>query len=121
MILYLGSFSVQDVVPNKEGESSKVKVKVRLDIHGVFTIVNASLVEKLATATDTETEKMEVEGQDKAKEPDAATEVCYVIMAGNQPRNNLISDAAQAQQAVFLTLKIKLMTFTINCNYFKQI
>lgn len=81
---FIGSFSVQDVVPNKEGESSKVKVKVRLDIHGVFTIVNASLVEKLATATDTETEKMEVEGQDKAKEPDAATEKTTDEPSGSQ-------------------------------------
>ena len=76
----LGSYSVQDVTPTKEGESSKVKVKVRLDIHGLFTVVNASMVEKMGTATDTEQDKMEVEGQeDKATEAEAAAEVsCYL-------------------------------------------
>ena len=56
-----------------------MKVKVRLDIHGVLTVVNASLVEKLAVAPEAEPEKMEVEGQeDKAKETaaDDTSEVC---------------------------------------------
>lgn len=74
---FIGRFSIKDVVPSKEGESSKIKVKVRLDIHGVLKVVNASLVEKLAVAPEPEEESMEVEGQDeKAKETtdDAASE-----------------------------------------------
>lgn len=56
-------------MPSKDGESSKIKVKVRLDIHGVLNVVNASLVEKIASIPEPETEKMEVEGQeDKSKE-----------------------------------------------------
>ena len=75
---FLGCFSIKDVVPSKEGESSKIKVKVRLDIHGVLNVVDASLVEKLAAAAEPEVESMEVEGQDdKTKEAnaDAASEV----------------------------------------------
>ena len=78
MYMFLGRFSIKDVVPSKEGESSKIKVKVRLDIHGVLNVVNASLVEKLAVAPEPEQESMEVEGQDeKAKETtdEAASEV----------------------------------------------
>lgn len=78
ILFFSGRFSIKDVVPNKEGESSKIKVKVRLDIHGVLNVVNASLVEKLAVAPEPEVESMEVEGQDeKAKEAtgDAASEV----------------------------------------------
>ena len=57
------------MVPSKDGESSKIKLKVRLDIHGVLNVVNASLVEKIASIPEPETEKMEVEGQeDKSKE-----------------------------------------------------
>ena len=63
--VFLGRFSIKDVVPSKEGESSKIKVKVRLDIHGVLKVVNASLVEKLAVAPEPEEESMEVEGQDE--------------------------------------------------------
>lgn len=81
MFCFLGRFSIKDVVPSKEGDSSKIKVKVRLDIHGVLNVVNASLVEKLAVAPEPEVESMEVEGQDeKTKEAsdaasDAASEV----------------------------------------------
>lgn len=66
---FIGRFSIKDVVPSKEGESSKIKVKVRLNIHGVLNVVNASLVEKLPPATEPEAESMEVEGQgEKTKE-----------------------------------------------------
>ena len=68
------------MVPSKEGESSKIKVKVRLDIHGVLTVVNASLVEKLAAMPEPEPEKMEVEGQeDKTTTADVASEVCRSV------------------------------------------
>lgn len=44
---FSGTFKVNNVVPAAEGESSKIKVKVRMNIHGVFTIKQASLVEKV--------------------------------------------------------------------------
>lgn len=36
---------IQNVVPQATGESAKVKVKVRVNIHGVFSVSSASLVE----------------------------------------------------------------------------
>lgn len=38
-------FSVQKVTPQSDGSSSKVKVKVRVNIHGIFSVSSASLVE----------------------------------------------------------------------------
>lgn len=38
---------MKDVKPTPEGESAKVKVKVRVNLHGILTISSASLVEKL--------------------------------------------------------------------------
>lgn len=38
---------IQKVVPQATGESSKVKVKVRMNIHGIFSVSSASLVEVL--------------------------------------------------------------------------
>lgn len=38
---------IQKVVPQATGESSKVKVKVRINIHGIFSVSSASLVEVL--------------------------------------------------------------------------
>uniref|UniRef100_A0A4W5RS97 Heat shock protein family A (Hsp70) member 4 like n=1 Tax=Hucho hucho TaxID=62062 RepID=A0A4W5RS97_9TELE len=42
----IGCFSVQNVVPQPDGESSKVKVKVRVNVHGIFSVSSASLIEK---------------------------------------------------------------------------
>lgn len=36
------------VQPQATGDNSKVKVKVRVNIHGVFLVSSASMVEKLA-------------------------------------------------------------------------
>ncbi|KAL7858487.1 hypothetical protein AOLI_G00185890 [Acnodon oligacanthus] len=41
----IGQYMIQKVVPQATGESSKVKVKVRINIHGIFSVSSASLVE----------------------------------------------------------------------------
>lgn len=38
---------MKNVVPTAEGEASKVKVKVRMNIHGVFFLKSATMIEKL--------------------------------------------------------------------------
>lgn len=45
-----GQFLVQNVVPQASGESTKVKVKVRINVHGVFSVSSASLVELVKAA-----------------------------------------------------------------------
>ncbi|CAN8032264.1 unnamed protein product [Ixodes persulcatus] len=44
--LQLGSFTVDKVVPAAEGEASKIKVKVRLNLHGIFSVVSASAMDR---------------------------------------------------------------------------
>ncbi|XP_016151509.1 heat shock 70 kDa protein 4-like [Sinocyclocheilus grahami] len=46
----MGQFNIQKVVPQPSGESSKVKVKVRVNVHGVFSVSSASLVEVVKSA-----------------------------------------------------------------------
>ncbi|XP_054648743.1 heat shock 70 kDa protein 4b [Dunckerocampus dactyliophorus] len=55
----IGQFLIQKVVPQASGESSKVKVKVRVNIHGIFSVSSASLVEVLKS--DETDEPMETE------------------------------------------------------------
>ena len=43
----IGAFSVKEVKPTETGEASKIKVKVRINIHGIFFVKSASLIEKL--------------------------------------------------------------------------
>ncbi|XP_035522403.1 heat shock 70 kDa protein 4a isoform X2 [Morone saxatilis] len=62
----LGQFLIKNVVPQASGESAKVKVKVRVNVHGVFSVSNASLVEVLKTAE--EEEPMETEQTAKEEE-----------------------------------------------------
>lgn len=45
--LPLGSFQIKDVTPTSEEEASKVKVKVRMSIHGTFFVKSATMVEKV--------------------------------------------------------------------------
>lgn len=44
-----GQFLIQNVVPQESGECAKVKVKVRVNIHGVFSVSSASSVETVKT------------------------------------------------------------------------
>lgn len=46
LTLSTGTFTIKNVTPTAEGEASKVKVKARMNIHGVFYIKEATLVEK---------------------------------------------------------------------------
>ena len=50
---------MKNVVPSPEGGPTKVKLKVRLNVHGVFNASNPQLVEKLAVQGDTEPEPMD--------------------------------------------------------------
>ncbi|XP_072301809.1 heat shock 70 kDa protein 4a isoform X2 [Eucyclogobius newberryi] len=55
----IGQFMIKNVAPQQTGESSKVKVKVRVNLHGVFSVAGASLVE-VVKSTEGE-EPMETE------------------------------------------------------------
>ncbi|CAL8276003.1 unnamed protein product [Arctogadus glacialis] len=61
----IGHFVVQKVVPQASGDCSKVKVKVRVNVHGVFSVSSASLVE-LLKPTEGE-EPMDTDHNDKNK------------------------------------------------------
>ncbi|CAL7936427.1 unnamed protein product [Xylocopa violacea] len=43
---HIGVFTIKNVKPTLEGELSKVKVKVRINLNGILTVASASLVEK---------------------------------------------------------------------------
>uniref|UniRef100_A0A3Q3MS35 Heat shock protein 4a n=1 Tax=Labrus bergylta TaxID=56723 RepID=A0A3Q3MS35_9LABR len=61
----IGQFLIQNVVPQASGESAKVKVKVRVSVHGVFSVSSASLVEVLKTAEGEEPMETEQPGKDE--------------------------------------------------------
>lgn len=48
----IGKFTVDKVVPQPTGEASKVKVKVRININGIFSVSFASMTEKIEKAEE---------------------------------------------------------------------
>ncbi|XP_063046115.1 heat shock 70 kDa protein 4b [Engraulis encrasicolus] len=65
----IGQYVIQKVVPQATGESSKVKVKVRMNVHGIFSVSSASLVE-MQKSEDAE-EPMETEQPSAEKEEES--------------------------------------------------
>lgn len=65
---FIGSFTISNVQPQANGESSKVKVKVRVNNHGIFNVQSASMVEKLDDKTEEQgPESMETEGKENVE------------------------------------------------------
>ncbi|NXS10517.1 HS105 protein, partial [Neodrepanis coruscans] len=62
----IGKYVIQNVAAQKDGEKSKVKVKVRVNTHGIFSVSTASMVEpvKSEECEDVSVET-EVESQDQ--------------------------------------------------------
>lgn len=58
---YLGHFVIQNVGPQHDGDNSKVKVKVRVNVHGIFSVANASVIEKQNIEGDTSDVPMDTE------------------------------------------------------------
>ncbi|MGH0132197.1 UNVERIFIED_CONTAM: hypothetical protein FKN15_066436, partial [Acipenser sinensis] len=64
----IGRFGVQSVVPQPNGESSKVKVKVRVNVHGIFSVSNASLIERQKGEGEEVAMETELTSQNETKE-----------------------------------------------------
>ncbi|XP_038203229.1 heat shock 70 kDa protein 4L isoform X1 [Arvicola amphibius] len=68
----IGNFTIQNVFPQSDGDSSKVKVKVRINIHGIFSVASASVVEKQNLEGDHNEAPMETEASSKTENKDDA-------------------------------------------------
>ncbi|XP_026764981.1 97 kDa heat shock protein isoform X2 [Galleria mellonella] len=71
---FIGQWHIKDVQPTSEGESQKVKLKVRVNIHGIITVASASLVEKKQDASQTESIEMENANENAQNNQDAPME-----------------------------------------------
>ncbi|XP_013782730.1 heat shock 70 kDa protein 4-like [Limulus polyphemus] len=61
---HIGKFTIQRVTSSSDGESAKIKVKVRVNIHGIFSVCSASMLEK-QTMEENEQNEMENKTQDE--------------------------------------------------------
>ncbi|KAL0994745.1 hypothetical protein UPYG_G00126610 [Umbra pygmaea] len=81
----IGQFMVQKVVPQANGESSKVKVKVRVNVHGIFSVSSASLVELLKPAEGEE--PMETDPAAKEEESKMQTDQDEQKVQGDEKKS----------------------------------
>ncbi|XP_054020484.1 heat shock protein 105 kDa isoform X2 [Dryobates pubescens] len=62
----IGRYVIQNVAAQKDGEKSKVKVKVRVNTHGIFSVSTASMVEPVKSEESEDVVvETEVESQDQ--------------------------------------------------------
>ncbi|PKU36153.1 hypothetical protein llap_13543 [Limosa lapponica baueri] len=62
----IGRYVIQNVAAQKDGEKSKVKVKVRINTHGIFSVSTASMVEPVKSEDSEDVGvETEVESQDQ--------------------------------------------------------
>lgn len=64
-LFFQGRFTIQNVGPQHDGDNSKVKVKVRVNIHGLFGVANASIIEKQNIEGDHNDTPMDTESSSK--------------------------------------------------------
>lgn len=46
-LLFKGKYVIQNIAAQNDGEKTKVKVKVRINTHGIFSVSTASMVEQM--------------------------------------------------------------------------
>uniref|UniRef100_A0A803VUD1 Heat shock 70 kDa protein 4L n=1 Tax=Ficedula albicollis TaxID=59894 RepID=A0A803VUD1_FICAL len=90
----IGRFTIQNVGPQHDGDNSKVKVKVRVNIHGLFSVANASIIEKQSVEGDHNDTPMDTESASKNQGRDEEL-VCKV----DQEEGVQKSQAEQQNQA----------------------
>ncbi|XP_052738179.1 97 kDa heat shock protein [Bicyclus anynana] len=107
---FIGEWHIRDVQPTPEGESQKVKLKVRVNIHGIITVASASLVEKKQQDTS-QNESVEMENSNEAQ---ANQEAPMETNGGSQeqqqngPENQEVreDDTKEAQQKQSWTQRV---------------
>jgi len=71
---FIGQYNVKEIKPTVEGESSKVKVKVRINVHGIMSIVSAFIVEKKEASEEDSQQEVSNEADAQASTEQSPTQ-----------------------------------------------
>ncbi|XP_049865586.1 heat shock 70 kDa protein 4 isoform X2 [Pectinophora gossypiella] len=61
----IGQWHIRDIQPTADGECQKVKLKVRVNIHGIITVASASLVEKKQESAQSQNDNVDMENSNE--------------------------------------------------------
>uniref|UniRef100_A0A8C2K7T7 Heat shock 70 kDa protein 4L-like n=1 Tax=Cyprinus carpio TaxID=7962 RepID=A0A8C2K7T7_CYPCA len=110
----IGRFTIQNVMPQPDGGSSKVKVKVRVNMHGIFSVSSASLIEK---------QKGEAEDVQMDTEPAVQNEGRPEEQVGDTDWQNIsiylsFSLCLSVYLSIYLSVCLSVCLFLDNCIYY---
>ncbi|XP_059174852.1 heat shock 70 kDa protein 4-like [Physella acuta] len=94
----IGVFKINNVSSQANGDSSKVKVKVRINAHGLFNVVSASMYEKLDGTEDGDEVKDSMEVDEDAKKKEANNG--DAVVNGEQSPTEMDQSSSSEQQNV---------------------
>ncbi|KAF2360909.1 Heat shock protein 70 family [Trinorchestia longiramus] len=120
---FIGSYTINDVAPNAEGGSQKVKVKVRVNIHGNFLVANASLTKKEevlveeqdasdAAPMDTDDKKVETKNGENTPEEGKEGEAAESTPATDAPAPEANEKKSGGPKKVSRTVELPLQTIS---------
>ncbi|GBP59517.1 97 kDa heat shock protein [Eumeta japonica] len=89
---FIGQWNIKDVQPTPEGESQKVKLKVRVNIHGIITVASASLVEKKQDSNQDENNEMEGSNENNQNTQESPMETNGADRQPNGPDNQEVRE-----------------------------
>ncbi|XP_026228454.1 heat shock 70 kDa protein 4a isoform X2 [Anabas testudineus] len=125
----IGQFLIQNVSPQPSGESAKVKVKVRVNVHGVFSVSGASLVEIIKTPEGEEPMETEqtVKEDENKMQVDQEDQKFQAGDNGDKKSETVTGDPKQEKkndqppQAKKPKVKTKTVELPIECNLHWQL
>ncbi|CAL1573300.1 unnamed protein product [Knipowitschia caucasica] len=117
----IGQFQIKNVSPQQSGECSKVKVKVRVNIHGIFSVAGATLVEVIKSTegeepmeteqTKDEESKMHVDPEEQKLSADSGekkSEAEEMETSPEDSKEEKKNDAPQPKKAKVKTKTVEL-------------
>jgi len=90
----VGECQIQGVKAGAQGEAQKVKVKVRVNLHGVFQVVTATLMEKQGSQNNGETATEAVQAESEGMETEQPADVQETA---SEPAKMETNGASEAQ------------------------
>lgn len=95
----IGHFSIEDVTPTAEGEVQKIKVKVRINIHGLFTVSSATLTEKKGVIEEeTNSPPMDVDDKNDVDQQEASDKENVNVQDKDAPRDQKMDSEKPNEQ-----------------------
>uniref|UniRef100_A0A4W3JL11 Heat shock 70 kDa protein 4L n=1 Tax=Callorhinchus milii TaxID=7868 RepID=A0A4W3JL11_CALMI len=118
----IGRFTIQNVTPQTDGENSKVKVKVRVNVHGIFSVSSASLIEKLKEGGQGEEVPMETDHTQRVANTKLDDQVCKNHNNNNPCTNSQNETTGENKpDSTKPKIKVKSVDLPIKCELLQQL